>query len=45
MRHERPDVLGVLGDQRQCVDRAAAAGEEVHRLGDGLLDEPCRSSA
>ena len=31
VRHERPHVLGVPGHERQRVDRAAAAGEQVDR--------------
>ena len=40
VRHERPHVLGVLGDQRQRVHRAAAAGEQVDRSASELLDDP-----
>jgi hypothetical protein len=40
VRHERADLLGVLGHQGQRVDRAAAAGEDVHRAGVQRGDQP-----
>ena len=35
---ERPHVVGMLRDEGEGVDRAAAAGEAVHRPADGLDD-------
>ena len=40
VRDERPDVLRVLGHQRQRVHRAAAAGEQVDRSAAERLDDP-----
>ena len=37
--NQGPDVLRVRGDEGQRVDRATAAGEQVHRSTD-LLDDP-----
>jgi hypothetical protein len=39
VRHERPNVLGVLCHERQGVHRATAAREEIHGSPD-LLDDP-----
>ena len=38
--HQGPHVLGIAGDERQCVDRAAAAREQVDRPAFELLDDP-----
>ena len=36
VRHERPDIFGMLRDQRQGVRRAPTAGEHVDRPGSDL---------
>jgi len=40
VRHQGPDLLRVPGHQGQRVDRAAAAGEDVHRPGIERGDDP-----
>jgi NADPH:quinone reductase-like Zn-dependent oxidoreductase len=40
VRDERPDLVRVLGDKRQRVDRPAAARENVHRPGTERRDQP-----
>ena len=40
VRHQRMDLFGVLSHQGQAVDRAAAAGEDVHRAGVQRRDQP-----
>ena len=45
VRDQRPHVLGMLRDERQRVDRAAAAGEQVDRSATDAWMTRCRSSA
>jgi hypothetical protein len=40
VRDERPDLLGMPGDQNECVTRAAAAGEDVNRSRIEHRDDP-----
>jgi len=40
VRHQRPDLLSVPRHQRQHVDGATAAGEDVHRPGVERRDQP-----